>query len=212
MKNKRTSPSARTLKVMPILKNKTNQFNMMIVGTGGQGQITLLQILAEAALLEGYDLKTSELHGLSQRGGSVEVHIRFGKKIYSPMVAQGKADLILGLEMQEALKNYYFANPKTIFLVNKQINPIPLVKNLTEEEILENLKKISKNIFLVQASEICQKELGTNVVAGIYLISLAAFKKLMPIKPESILKTIKKIIPAKYLELNLKTFDLAKKG
>ncbi len=193
------------------MSNKTNQFNMMIVGTGGQGQITLLQILAEAALSEGYDLKTSELHGLSQRGGSVEVHIRFGKKVYSPMVARGKADLILGLEMQEALKAYYFASPKTIFLVNKQINPIPLVKNLTEEEILKNLKKISKNIFLVQASEICQKELGTNVVAGIYLISLAAFKKLIPIKPESILKTIKKIIPAKYLELNLKTFELAKK-
>ncbi len=211
-KKVRTSPSARTLKAMPILKNKTNQFNMMIVGTGGQGQITLLQILAEAVLLEGYDLKTSELHGLSQRGGSVEVHIRFGKKIYSPMVARGEADLILGLEMQEALKNYYFASPKTIFLVNKQINPIPLVKNLTEEEILKNLERISKNIFLVQATEICQKELGTNVVAGIYLISLAAFKKLIPIKPESILKTIKKIIPAKYLELNIKTFNLAKKG
>ncbi len=194
------------------VSNKTNQFNMMIVGTGGQGQITLLQILAEAVLLEGYDLKTSELHGLSQRGGSVEVHIRFGKKIYSPMVARGEADLILGLEMQEALKNYYFASPKTIFLVNKQINPIPLVKNLTEEEILKNLERISKNIFLVQATEICQKELGTNVVAGIYLISLAAFKKLIPIKPESILKTIKKIIPAKYLELNIKTFNLAKKG
>ena len=60
------------------MDKKISQFNMLIVGTGGQGQITLLQILAEAALLEGYDLKTSELHGLSQRGGSVEVHFRFG--------------------------------------------------------------------------------------------------------------------------------------
>jgi len=63
---------------------------MVIVGTGGQGLITLLQIISEAAMSEGYNIRTSELHGLSQRGGSVEVHIRFGKKIFSPMVAQGK--------------------------------------------------------------------------------------------------------------------------
>jgi len=198
---------------------------MLIVGTGGQGQITLLQILAEAALFEGYDVKTSELHGLSQRGGSVEIHLRFGKKIYSPLISQGKADLIIGLEMQEALKVYPLANPKTIFLVNKKIIPIPLVKNpvdefhssppfanarVTEEEVLKSLKKISKNVILVPASEICQKELGKEVVAGIYLISLASFKNLIPLKPASILKAIKKIIPEKYLELNLKTFGLAK--
>jgi len=187
-----------------------NQFNMIIVGTGGQGQITLLQILAEAAFLEGKEIKTSELHGLSQRGGSVEVHIRFGKEIYSPLISQEKADLILGLEMQEALRAYSFASPKTTFLVNKEIVPIPLVKNLTGEEVLKNLKKISKNVILVPAADICQKELGNRVVAGIYLISLASFKNLIPLKPTSILKAIKKIIPEKYLELNLKTFDLAK--
>ncbi|MBL7150065.1 MAG: indolepyruvate oxidoreductase subunit beta [Candidatus Pacebacteria bacterium] len=182
---------------------------MLIVGTGGQGQITLLQILAETALLEGYNIRTSELHGLSQRGGSVEVHIRFGQKIYSPLVSQGKADLILGLEMQEALRGIYFANQKTKFLLNKQIIPIPLVKNLTETEILKNLKKIGK-VILIPAAETCQKEFNTNVVAGIYLISLASFKNLIPLKPNSIARAIKKIIPEKYLELNLKTFKLAK--
>lgn len=191
---------------------KVKKFNMLIVGTGGQGQITLLQILAEAALIEGKEIKTSELHGLSQRGGSVEVHIRFGEEIYSPLISQGKADLILGLEMQEALKGYPFANPKTTFLVNKQIITIPLVKNLIEEEVLRSLKKISKKIILVPAAEICKKELGKEVVAGVYLISLAAFKNLIPLKPNSILRAIKKIIPEKYLELNLKTFNFARKS
>ena len=186
------------------------QFNMLIVGTGGQGQITLLQILAEAALFEGKELKTSELHGLSQRGGSVEVHLRFGKKIFSPLVSQGKADLILGLEMQECLKACYYTNPKTDFLINKYFVPIPLQKLLTEKEILKNLKKFSKKVTLIEAANICQKEFGTNIVAGIYLLSLASFKKLIPLKPASILKAIKKIIPEKYLELNLKTFNLAK--
>ena len=188
---------------------KIEQFNTLIVGTGGQGQITLLQILADAAILEGYEVKTSELHGLSQRGGSVEVHIRFGNRIYSPLISQGKADLILGLEMQEVLKAYPYANPKTTFLMNKKIVPIPLGKNLSEEEILKNLKKISKKIVLVPADEICQKELGKEVLAGIYLISFASFKGLIPVNPDSLLKTIKKIIPEKYLESNLKAFELA---
>jgi indolepyruvate ferredoxin oxidoreductase beta subunit len=188
---------------------KIKQFNTLIVGTGGQGQITLLQILAEAALSEGYDIKTSELHGLSQRGGSVEVHLRFGKEIFSPLISQGKADLILGLELQETLKAHLYANSKTIFLINKQIIPIPSVKNLTEKEILGNIKKISKEIMLVPASEICKEKLGKDILAGIYLISLASFKKLLPLKPNSILKAIKKIIPEKYLELNLKAFNLS---
>jgi indolepyruvate ferredoxin oxidoreductase beta subunit len=192
------------------MKKNNRKFNIVISGTGGQGLITLLQIISEAAFIEDYDIRTSELHGLSQRGGSIEVHIRFGKKIYSPLVSQGKADLILGLEMQEALKGTYYANQKTKFLVNKYIIPIPLAKPLTETEILKSLKKISKNIILVPAGKICQEKLGTNVVAGIYLISLAVLKNLIPLKPNSILKAIKKIIPAKYLELNLKAFNLAR--
>jgi len=194
------------------MKKSFEQFNMLIVGTGGQGQITLLQILDEAVLFEGKDIKTSELHGLSQRGGSVEVHLRFGKKIYSPLVSQGKADLILGLEMQECLKACYFANSKTTFLINKYIVPIPFQKPLTEKEILKVLKKFTKKINLVPAADICQKEFGTGVVAGIYLLSLASFKKLILLKPASILKAIKKIIPEKYLELNLKTFNLAREA
>lgn len=204
-------------------KNKIKEFNMIIAGTGGQGLITLLQIIAEAAFFEGNEVRTSELHGLAQRGGSVEVHIRFGQKIYSPLVSQEKADLILSLEMQESLKPVYFAGSKTKFLLNKYIVPLPLQKNFSENEILEIIKKISKpksrknyflprndNVFLIPAAEICQKNLGTNVVAGVYLISLAVFKNLIPLKSESIFKAIKKIIPKKYLELNLKAFQLAK--
>ena len=193
------------------ISNGVEQFNMVILGTGGQGLITLVQVLAEAALQERYDIRSSELHGLSQRGGSVEVHIRFGRKIYSPMVAQGKADLVLGLETQEALRGIYFANPKTSFLLNKHIIPIPLAKNLSEKEILTNLKKITKNINLVPASEICKEKLTSDVVSGVYLIGLAVFKKLIPLEPASILKAVKKIIPEKHLELNLKALELAKK-
>lgn len=190
-------------------KNKKD-FNLIIVGVGGQGLITLLQILAEAALLEGYDVRSSELHGLAQRGGSVEVYLRFGKEIYSPLVAQGRADFILGLEMQEALRMYYYANAGTAFLINKNLIPIPQASAVSESQIIKDLNKISKKIEVVPATEICQKELGTNVVAGIYLISLAVFKKMISLKPESLLLAIKKMIPESYLEINIKAFELAK--
>jgi indolepyruvate ferredoxin oxidoreductase beta subunit len=192
-----------------MLKN-LKQFNMMVTGTGGQGLITILQVISEAALIEGYDVKTSELHGLSQRGGSVEVYIRFGKKVYSPLIPQGKADLIMGLEAQEALKGAYFANSNTNFLVNRNIIPIPLQKPLSEDEVFGSLKKISKNVFMVPAKEICKEKLGTEVVAGTYLLSWAVFKKIIPLEPSSILKALKKVIPLKHQELNIKTFELAK--
>ncbi len=189
------------------MANQTNQFNLLIVGTGGQGQITLLQVLAEAALAENLDFRSSELHGLSQRGGSVEVHIRFGREIYSPMVSAGKVDLILGLEAEEGLSALNFAGPDTKLLINQYV--IPFQGGLAKENIFDLLKKAGPDVFLTPANEICRKELATDVVAGIYLISLAAFKKLIPLRPASIQAALKKIIPEKFLELNLKAFNLA---
>jgi len=184
-------------------------FNIIISGTGGQGLITLTQIIAEAALIEGLDVKTSELHGLSQRGGAVETHIRFGKKVYSPLVSSGSADLILSLETLESLRVFSYANSKTIFLVNKFTLSFP--GSPKEKEILRKLKSITKNLKIIPASEICQKELGKEVVSGIYLLGYAAHNKLIPLKPASTLKAITKVVPEKYLDLNKKAFELAKK-
>ena len=186
-------------------------FNMVIVGTGGQGVITLLQILAEAALIEGYDVKTSELHGLSQRGGSVEVHFRFGKKVFSPLVARANADLILGLEMQECLKSCYYAGKQTKFLINKFFIPILGQKSITEKAIVKEIQRFTKNIIVIPAADICEKELGKNVVAGVYLLSYASRNKIIPLKPSSILKAIEQAVAKKYLELNKKAFKLAKR-
>jgi indolepyruvate ferredoxin oxidoreductase beta subunit len=186
------------------------EFNLVIVGVGGQGQITLLRILSEAALISGYDFKASELHGLSQRGGSVEVQLRFGKNVFSPLVFQAGADFILALEMHESLRSLYYANERTQFLINKFLSPIPGQNSLSEPEILKEIKNFTKKIKIIEANEICKKEFGKEILAGIFLISYASFKKLIPLKPESILESIKKIIPEQYLELNLKAFELAK--
>ncbi len=204
-------------------------FNIIISGTGGQGLITLTMIIAEAAIIQGYDVKTSELHGLSQRGGSVQTHIRFGQKVYSPLITFAKADLIIGLEISEALRNVSFANPKTILLANEYqlVYPVrgykdkkeaqsPLSSNgvyphaLKADEIVKKINSLFKKKYLVPASEICEKELGKEVVSTIYLLSYASHKKIIPLKPESVLKAIIKVVPEKFLELNKKAFQLAR--
>lgn len=179
-----------------------------MTGVGGQGLITLVSIINEAAFTEGYDVRSSELHGLSQRGGSVIIHIKFGKKINSPLVVRGKADLVLGLELLEGLRGVDFAGKNTKFLVNKY--SLPFIGGMNEKEILENLNKITKgNLELVSASDICKEKLGKEVISGTYLLGYGVYKKMIPLKPESVLKAIEKVIPQKYLELNIKAFKLS---
>ena len=201
---------AKIIKKIKAVNNKV--FNCVIVGTGGQGLITLLEILSDAALKNGLDAKTSELHGLSQRGGSVEVHIKFGKKVFSPLVEAGKADLIVGLEMQECLKAAYFAGSQTQYLINKTEVMIPGKPLLAEEEIIGDLKKFTKKIEVIDATGICQKELGAPAVSGVYLLCLAAFKNLIPLSPDSMREAIKSSVAAKHLEVNMKAWELAKKN
>lgn len=187
-----------------------NNFNIIIAGAGGQGTVTLVNILSNAAFIEGHDVKSSELHGLSQRGGTVLTYVRLGEKIYSPLFENGQADLIIGLELLESLRQTVFSGEKTNLVVNDYL--MPFVGITPKKEILEGLEKSIKNkLYIVPASEICQKELGKEVVSGIYLLGYAAYKDMIGLKPESILKAIEKVVPQKYLELNQKAFNLAKK-
>jgi indolepyruvate ferredoxin oxidoreductase beta subunit len=182
-------------------------FNIVIAGVGGQGVVTLAQIIAEAAFVEGFDVKTSELHGLSQRGGSVETHIRFGDKIYSPLVAQGEADLILSLEILEILRKLNYANKNTNFLINGYSIPFP--SSPADEEISKMIEdEIEGKKYIVPASRICQEKLEKEVLSGVYLLGYAIHNNLIPLKLESVLKAIENLMPPKYLELNKKAFEL----
>jgi indolepyruvate ferredoxin oxidoreductase, beta subunit len=186
------------------------EFDMLVVGVGGQGLLTLLKIISEAAILEGKEVKTSELHGLSQRGGSVQVHIRFGEEIHSPLIEKQKAELVLALEAQEALNGVYFAKKDTNFLVNEYFIPIPFQTAKTEEEIKKEIQKVAKTVIFIPAEKICKERLQNSLVSGVYLLGAAVWQSLIPLKQESLKEAIKKIIPSQFLDLNIKAFDLAK--
>lgn len=182
-------------------------FNIIIKGVGGQGIVTLVAIIDQAAFLDGYDIKSSELHGLSQREGSVEAHVKFGKKVYSPLVYKGQADLIIGQELLEGLRSVALAGSQTKFLINAFFSPF--IGSIKEQEILDELNKLPKDkLIFVPASKICKEKLGKEVVSSIYLLGYAVDKKLIPLKKESVLLAIKNIIPEKYLDLNIKAFEL----
>jgi len=182
-------------------------FNLIITGVGGQGIITLISVIDEAAFLEGYDIKSSELRGLSQRGGNVITHIRFGKKVYSPLVPDGGADLILGLELMEALRDSNFSNDKTIFLVND--HSIGFAGYLSREEVIDGLNNKAKGgLHLVKASDECKNKLNNDILAGIYLLGYAVKHNLIPLSKESFEKALREVIPARYLEMNINAFEL----
>lgn len=193
------------------------EFNIVLTGVGGQGVLTLGMIIAEAALKQGYDVRTTELHGLAQRGGSIPFHIRFGKKMYTPLVLEGEANVIISLEPLEALRSCYYGSKqhKTIILMDN--NPIvPLsVSVLGEnypsiEEIKKSLKDFSEKVIVLNASEIVKKETGSDIAANIFLLGYVISKKLIPLKEKFILKAMEEVAP-KYFEANKKVFELGMK-
>ncbi len=115
--------------------------NILLVGVGGQGIILASEIMADVFLEAGFDVKKSEVHGMAQRGGSVSTHVRFGAKVYSPLIKEGEADIFLAFEELEALRYLSFLTPRPVVLLNEQrLNP-PSV-SLGTEEYPANVREI----------------------------------------------------------------------
>lgn len=187
---------------------KITEFNIIITGVGGQGLITLLKILAQAAFLQGFDVKTSELRGLSQREGSVSSHLRFGQQILSPLIQKGKVDLILALETSEALRISNFANTKTIFVINEKF--ISYLEGPSEKEVSRLIKRLPGESYLVEASSICKQKFGKEILSGVYLLGYAVERNLIPLKNSNLLKAIEKTV-SEHFSLNKTAFEIAKK-
>jgi len=197
-------------------EGNAKEFNVAIVGVGGQGILTLAEVITAAAFKQGYDVRMSELHGLSQRGGSVPCQVRFGEKVYSSLVKAGHADLVISLEPLEALRAAKLGSAeKTVFITNThKVVPVS-VTALGEKypelgEIKAKLKGFSKQVIDVDATGIAERETGSAVTSNIYMLGIASGRGLIPIRRELILEAIKESVPEKYFEMNRKIFDLAK--
>ena len=184
-----------------------NTKNIMIVGVGGQGSLLASKLLGKLLSNEGYDVKVSEVHGMSQRGGSVVTYVKYGDKVYSPIIDEGEADIILAFELLEAYRALpYLKKGGKIILNTQQIDPMPVITGATEypADIVSKLSAVA-DITVADALS-CAKEAGNAKAVNVVLIGVLA--KASDIAYEKWVETIKTTVPAKFLDINLKAFDI----
>lgn len=181
--------------------------NIMIVGVGGQGTLLASRILGNAVIGAGLDVKVSEVHGMSQRGGSVVTYVKYGEKVQSPIVDKGSADIILAFEELEAYRSLPYLKKGGRMIVNtQQINPMPVIIGAAEypENICEKLQKIC-DLTTVDAASLAT-EAGSIKTVNVVLIGVMATSTDIPY--EDWIETIRNTVPPKFVELNIKAFDL----
>ncbi len=190
-------------------RTKIMSKNIMIVGVGGQGSLLASKILGKAAMDSGLDVKVSEVHGMSQRGGSVVTYVRFGDAVYSPVIGKGDADVIISFEMLEAAR--WLPNLKnggTIVTSTQEINPMPVITGAAEypENISENIAALGVDIRAYDCVAIAE-EAGNAKASNVALIGLAA--DVLGFNIDVLRSAVAACVPAKALDVNLKAFDLA---
>ena len=181
--------------------------NIMIVGVGGQGTLLASRILGNTVISEGYDVKVSEVHGMSQRGGSVVTYVKFGDKVYSPIIDKGEADIILAFEMLEAYRALPYLKKGGKMLVNTQeIDPMPVITGAMKYPERSD-EKLSEKVNLITVDALkYAKQAGNLRAVNVVLIGLMAKNTSIPY--EKWVNTIKTSTPEKFMESNLKAFDL----
>ncbi len=181
--------------------------SIILVGVGGQGTITTSSILSKGLIEKGYDVKMSEIHGMSQRGGTVVTQIKYGEKVYSPIIGDGEADLIVSFEKLEALRALpYLKEGGTIVTDAREIFPMPVLTGAAEypHDALEQLKAVVPNLIVVEAAKVAE-ELGNVKAQNIVL--LGALVKQLGIDDIDWKDLVAKNVPAKLVDLNLKAFE-----
>ena len=185
--------------------------NIMIVGVGGQGSLLASKLLGNLLVDEGYDVKVSEVHGMSQRGGSVVTYVRFGEKVYSPIVDKGEADYIVAFEKIEAARYASYLKKDGKIIVNTQeIEPMPVITGAASypSDAIEKLKALGLSVDALDALTPAT-EAGSPKAVNILL--MGRLSKYMDIPEEKWIEAIKKTAPAKFMDLNLKAFAMGRK-
>lgn len=182
--------------------------NILIVGVGGQGTLLASKLLGAAFVEQGYDVKVSEVHGMSQRGGSVVTYVRYGDKVYSSLIEKGEADLILSFEQLETARWLPWLKPGGQIITNTQrIDPMPVImgKAVYPENILPAIAAEGVKVAAVDAAALAQ-EAGSVKCTNVVLLGLAA--RYLGLDKETWLNILRKTVPPKTVAVNEKAFEL----
>lgn len=185
--------------------------NIMIVGVGGQGSLLASRILGKAAMDAGFDVKVSEVHGMSQRGGSVVTYVRYGDEtVYSPVIGEGEADVILSFELLEAARWLPCLRPNgKIVTSTQQINPMPVITGAAAypTELAEKMEALGVRLCAVDTLSIA-REAGNERASNVALLGLA--EEALGFPEEILRGAVAACVPEKAREVNLRAFDLAR--
>lgn len=180
--------------------------SILLVGVGGQGTILASKILSEGLVRKGYDVKMSEIHGMSQRGGSVTTHVRFGTKVASPVVPEGEADVLVAFEKVEAVRWLkYLKKGGKLVVNNYEIYSLPVLTGAAKypDNVVEKLEKEVPGLKIFNAGEIAE---GLGNIKAQNVVLLGALVKAMELEDIDWEAVMKDIVPPKLLDLNIKAF------
>jgi indolepyruvate ferredoxin oxidoreductase beta subunit len=184
--------------------------NIMIVGVGGQGTLLASKLLGRLLLGKGFDVKVSEVHGMSQRGGSVVTYVRWGEKVYSPIIDKGQADVILSFELLEAARWLEFLKPGGRIITNtQQINPMPVITGAAAypENLAEKIRATGIDLDAIDALALAE-EAGSSKAVNIVL--MGRLSKWFDFTEDEWLAAIEQSVPPRFLEMNKKAFSLGR--
>ena len=184
--------------------------NVMIVGVGGQGSLLASKLLGYLLLNEGYDVKVSEVHGMSQRGGSVVTYVRFGEKVYSPVIDKGEADFIVSFEKLEAARYVEYLKKGGRIVVNTQeIDPMPVITGAASYP--ENLMdKMEAEGIAVDAMDCLSLAEQAGSAKAVNLVLMGRLSRYFDIPEEKWISAIEKCVPEKFVEMNKRAFALGR--
>ena len=184
--------------------------NIMIVGVGGQGSLLASKLLGRLLLTRGYDVKVSEVHGMSQRGGSVVTYVRFGDKVYSPVIDKGEADFIVSFELLEAARWMEYLKPNGKIIVNtQQINPMPVISGAAEypQQLAEKLQLAGADTDAFDALSLAMQ---AGSAKAVNLVLMGRMSKYFDFTEEEWMAAIEESVPPKFLQLNKTAFSLGR--
>lgn len=187
-----------------------NGLSIMIVGVGGQGTLLASRILGNLFIKKGYDVKISEVHGMSQRGGSVVTYVKYGEKVQSPIIDKGEADIILAFEELEAYRYLpYLKKGGTIICNSQNIDPMPVIIGAKKypENIIEKIKEKDINIISVDADNLAMRA-GNIKTVNVCLIGVLS--KHTDIDEDMWIDSVKNTVPSKVQDVNVEAFKLGR--
>ncbi len=184
--------------------------NIMIVGVGGQGSLLASKLLGRLLMEQGYDVKVSEVHGMSQRGGSVVTYVRYGDRVASPVIDRGEADFIVSFEVLEAARWLPFLKPGgQIVTSTQQIDPMPVVTGAMTypEDLVAKMRATGAKVDALDCLSLAEKAGSTKAVNIVLMGRLSHY---FDLPEEAWQKALSACVPARFLELNQKAFALGK--